>query len=127
VSQLNAQKLPGLNFEPARYKTRATEGKVTSIHLAGREFDGLRIVITDHKTAAPLEAGVTILQLLRDHARLKAQGELIDQENWLGYLAGTKRLYEQLRRGKSANDIIASWKDEVEKFKAARTPYLLYK
>jgi len=127
VARLNAQGFPGLSFEPAEFIPELPKGKVTSTRLAGKVLKGVRILVTDHKVVAPLEAGIGILKTLREHAREQDQSEIIDKKRWLAYLAGTQRLYDQLERGRSINEITASWKEEIEKFKAARGPYLLYR
>src|SRR5262249_55402042 len=72
VSQLNARKLSGLTFETAQMTPRAPPGgKAQSIKLAGKTLDGVRIRVLDYSAVAPLEAGITILQVVREHARLK--------------------------------------------------------
>jgi uncharacterized protein YbbC (DUF1343 family) len=42
-------------------------------------------------------------------------------------LAGTKTLRQQIRQGKTAEEIRASWKNDLEKFQMVRKKYLLYK
>ena len=41
-------------------------------------------------------------------------------------LIGTDYVREMIKEGKSAEEIKARWKDDVEKFKVQRKPYLLY-
>ena len=41
-------------------------------------------------------------------------------------LTGKAEIREMIKAGKSAEEIKASWKDDVEKFKIQRRPYLLY-
>ena len=41
-------------------------------------------------------------------------------------LAGTKQLREQIIAGKTADDITASWREDLKKFKQIRKKYLLY-
>lgn len=41
-------------------------------------------------------------------------------------LAGTDKIKEMIMAGKSADEIKATWKDEVDEFKIRRKPYLLY-
>ena len=42
-------------------------------------------------------------------------------------LIGTDSVRKMIKAGKSAEEIKATWKDDVEKFKVQRRPYLLYK
>ena len=41
-------------------------------------------------------------------------------------LIGTDKVRKMIKAGKSAEEIKATWKDDVEKFKVQRRPYLLY-
>ena len=41
-------------------------------------------------------------------------------------LIGTDYVRKMIKEGKSAEEIKARWKDDVEKFKVQRKPYLLY-
>ena len=45
---------------------------------------------------------------------------------WLDLLSGSDDLRNRIMAGESAEEIKASWKDEVEEFKQQRKPYLLY-
>ena len=45
---------------------------------------------------------------------------------WLDLLSGSDSLRNAILQGKSAEEIKDSWKDDVEKFKKQRKPYLLY-
>lgn len=46
--------------------------------------------------------------------------------NFFELLVGQKYVREMIESGKSADEIKASWKDDVEAFKIQRRPYLLY-
>ena len=45
---------------------------------------------------------------------------------WIDYLCGTDRIRLMIEEGRSAEEISASWQEDVESFKAQRSPYLLY-
>ena len=45
---------------------------------------------------------------------------------WIDYLSGSDELRKQIIAGKSADEIKASWQDDIEAFKAQREPYMLY-
>ena len=48
------------------------------------------------------------------------------QSNFFDKLMGSKQIRELIAEGKSAEEIKATWKDDVELFKVQRKPYLLY-
>jgi uncharacterized protein YbbC (DUF1343 family) len=89
--------------------------------------NGVKIIVTDYKNVEPLETGIMMLQVFRDQARAQGKPDVVDQVKWLNLLSGTSKLYDQLKKGRSGREIIASWKEEVERFKEQRAPYLLYK
>ena len=63
-----------------------------------------------------------------DHFR-NDQGELegfFTSENFFDKLAGTDQLRIALEQGISIEDVETSWEEDLEKFKIARAPYLLY-
>lgn len=45
---------------------------------------------------------------------------------WIDYLCGTDQVRLMIEEGRSAEEISASWQEDVENFKAQRKPYLLY-
>ena len=47
--------------------------------------------------------------------------------NYFNTLAGTDKLRKDIEKGLSEDEIRASWQDDIEKYKAKRTNYLLYK
>ena len=49
-----------------------------------------------------------------------------DGRYWIDYLCGTDRIRLMIEEGRSAEEISASWQEDVEAFKAQRRPYLLY-
>ena len=49
------------------------------------------------------------------------------KSNFFDLLMGTTRVREMIAEGKSAEEIKATWQDDITRFKAQRKPYLLYK
>ena len=49
------------------------------------------------------------------------------KSNFFDLLMGTTRVREMIAEGKSADEIKATWQDDITRFKAQRKPYLLYK
>jgi uncharacterized protein YbbC (DUF1343 family) len=45
---------------------------------------------------------------------------------WLDLLSGSDEMRKQIIAGKTAQEIKASWEDDIEAFKKQRKPYLLY-
>jgi uncharacterized protein YbbC (DUF1343 family) len=79
VAELNSASLSGLTFQAADFMPELPKSNVTSTRLAGKALHGARILVTDYKKVQPLEAGIVILQILREHAsRNKGPKEIMD-------------------------------------------------
>ena len=52
--------------------------------------------------------------------------DFLTRERWLSLLAGTNTLIEDIRAGKSEQEIVASWEQEISAYKSIRKKYLLY-
>ena len=89
----------------------------------GVEVHGVRITITDAAAVRPVAAGV---HLLAAFLRQAPEDEKFLREGWLGKLSGTDQLVKMLREERPAEEIAASWDEEVEQFKQLRQAYLLY-
>ena len=60
---------------------------------------------------------------------IEAYQQLSDKSfftNYFRLLSGDKQLQRDIENGKSADEIRASWEDDLETFKAVRAKYLLY-
>ena len=49
-----------------------------------------------------------------------------DGNYWIDYLCGTDQVRRMIEEGRNAEEISASWQEDVENFRAQRKPYLLY-
>lgn len=54
-------------------------------------------------------------------------GHLYGGRYWIDLLSGSSELRSMIEEGKTAEEIKASWQEELEAFKEQRRPYLLYK
>jgi uncharacterized protein YbbC (DUF1343 family) len=123
---LNDLRLPGVLFEPTQFVPRALKGMESSPAYEGRVVQGVRIVVVDFHSFQPVETGIHILRVFYEELRASAHPGFISRAEWLNKLAGTKRLYEMLVHDAKAHEIIASWASEVQRYKMARSKYLLY-
>jgi len=83
--------------------------------------------------------GENLLEFAHDYARnanqlhlewiIEAYQQLKDKgffKDYFRLLSGDKQLQRDIEKGKSADEIRASWEDDLEAFKAVREKYLLY-
>jgi uncharacterized protein YbbC (DUF1343 family) len=60
------------------------------------------------------------------YLKYENESDFLTREKWLNTLAGTDELIQQIRNGKTENEILKSWLPELEKYKKLRKKYLLY-
>ena len=122
VDSLQGQALPGVSFEPASFTPVSIPGMSSSPRFQDEEQHGVRVSITDMDAFDPLAVGVHVLTAFYQQSK----DDAFINGRWMGLLAGTDRLAEQLRDGVPAAQIVASWDAEIETFKETRSGYLLY-
>ena len=121
---LNARTLPGVHFRPHAFEPVFQKHAKTSC-------GGCQIHVTDRSVFRPVETGVTLIEAFRNanRAQFKWRTEPYEYEFVkppIDIMYGSARLREGLERGESAQDIAASWTEEVEDFKKLRADFLLY-
>lgn len=113
AAALNQRRLPGVRFVPLRFKPTASVFK-------GEECGGLNIVITDRAAFQPLPTGIEIAVALRrlypEQWKVEAYGRLLVNAATL----------ERVKRGDTAEEIVRSWTEQLEQFRAIRARALLY-
>jgi uncharacterized protein YbbC (DUF1343 family) len=110
---LNARKLPGVKFEPVRFKPEARR-------YAGTECGGVRILVTDRNTFQPVRTGMHMMQAVK-----KLYPNDVKITTYAATLMATPNLAERLDK-EDVDAIVQQWQPNLEKFKALRSRYLLY-
>lgn len=110
---LSARKIRGVTFTPIHFAPASST-------FAGERCGGVRLTVTDRDALAPVTLGIEIAVALRD---LHAADWRI--EKFLDLLAN-RDTFERLKRGETANSIVASWKNGLEEFRRRRAKYRLY-
>jgi uncharacterized protein YbbC (DUF1343 family) len=112
---LNGQKLPGLLFRPVHYKPYTSKFK-------DELCKGVQIHVADRKIVSPVQAGLRMLEAIRDQDRPKfAWRPAADNRYFIDLLAGT----DMLRKGQTA-EYVAACAEGGASFAEQRKPYLLY-
>jgi uncharacterized protein YbbC (DUF1343 family)/CubicO group peptidase (beta-lactamase class C family) len=110
---LTARKISGVTFTPIHFTPSAST-------FAGERCAGVRLTVTDRNVLVPVALGIEVAVALRD---LHAADWKIDK---FGDLLANRDTLERLRRGETADSIVASWKNGLEEFRRRREKYLLY-
>jgi uncharacterized protein YbbC (DUF1343 family) len=113
AAEMNRRAVPGARFGTALFTPR--EGV-----YAGEYCQGVSIKITDRAALRSLSMGVEIADALHrlypEKFRLAKIVELL----------GSQSTVERLARGEAPTQIVASWRSDLDKFRAMREKYLLY-
>ncbi len=115
AAALNAAGLAGVRFVPVEF-TPAAGSK-----LGGRKCGGVNVLVTDREAIDPVLIGITIAWHLRDLFGDKF--EFAKVNNLLANSAAMKALGE----ARSPADVPAVWKDDLDRFRAMREKYLIYR
>lgn len=122
---LNGKGLPGVKFEAVSFTPRSIPGMSSYPKFRDQEIPGIKIHIIDHHVYLPMETGIHLLCALFDSLGNKEREQFFRQKGF-DHLAGTDSLRKAIEKGSSPEEIIASWKEELERFAERRARYFLY-
>lgn len=122
---LNARGLSGLSFRAERFTPESLPGMSPNPKHLGTELGGIRYVVNDPKAVRPVEAGIHVLHAFYSQATDEQREEFFRVDR-MNRLAGTSRLVDMLEAGASAEEIVASWQEELQAFDESRRNYFLY-
>jgi uncharacterized protein YbbC (DUF1343 family) len=125
ATDLNGRRLPGVRFEATRYTPQSIPGVAADPRFKGEIVNAVRLVLTDVDAFQPLETGIHAIAHLQKVSRARGV-PLLEKLGMFYAISGTARLHTMLTRGADGAAIIASWRDEVQRFSDQRTKYLLY-
>ena len=113
--------VPGFSLEAARFVPAASPA-APSPKFVGQECVGRQVLVTDPQAAEPYTLGVALLQELMggDDFEWLSHGEVLSR------LLGTPRVLEDLRAGRSIEELLAADRQDHEQWRQARQPFLLY-
>jgi len=114
AAYLNQRWIPGIRFYPGRFQP-------ASSHLAGKEIEGVRLVVTDREAVDSARLGFEIAAAL---VKLYP-GKISLEDN--RKLIGNQETMRALASGEDPQSIRQNQQDALEKFLALREKYLLYR
>jgi uncharacterized protein YbbC (DUF1343 family) len=119
---LNELGLPGVAFEPVEFTPEQKPYHGRPPELAGEAVRGIHLRVTDRTVFQPYRAGIAMLWAVH-HLH---PDRIVWNDAVLHRLTATPRLKQMILAGKRPDEIVASWRAEVEAFARRRAPYLLY-
>jgi uncharacterized protein YbbC (DUF1343 family) len=122
---LNAERLPGVHFRPARF--------VPTFHKwAGRECGGIQIHVTDESVFKPFLTGIAVMAMARRQARhafawKRPPYEFEHRLLPIDILHGTDRIRRAIEANRPLREIEATWRPPLARWRRRRSRYLLYR
>jgi uncharacterized protein YbbC (DUF1343 family) len=114
---LNSRRLPGLRFEPFDFTPTNTPHKIHRDVPCG----GVRVIVTDRNAVRPVLSGLTMAWTLE---RLYEKD--YNYDGTLNLLMN-KSVRDAVKALPDPSPAAELWREDVERFKALREPYLLYR
>jgi len=74
----------------------------------------------------PFKGGLTLKFLFDFYEKSGRAFDFIKDATWFSHLIGNTKMLQQMREGRTAEEIRASWQPDLKKFKRLRSKYLLY-
>lgn len=118
ADELNSKNLPGVYFRPTSFRP-------FYLRFIKEQCSGVQIHLLDKNTFEPAAVQVHILTAIR---KLFPEKNIFDTPRITSFdkAFGTNEVRNAIIRGDSAEQIIASWQEQLEKFKIVREKYLIY-
>lgn len=113
---------PSMKYTGFYFVPKSVEG-AKNPPLLGRKCHGVDLTSVDDE--AVIKAGVDLRYVITAYKSCRLSGTKFFT-SFFDKLMGNTKVRRMILQGKSAADIKASWRDEVEQFKKLREPYLIY-
>lgn len=124
AATLNARNLPGVRFHAAAFTPVAIAGMSAEPKLKDTPVQGIDIEVTNAQAVQPVEMGIYVTHAFMEQAPDRAG--FFARPAFFDRLTGNTRLRDMLVAGSTPEAVIAAYAPDVARFRAARTPYLLY-
>jgi len=125
VASLTEMNLSGVQFEAGLTTPHSIAGVANNPSFDGEEIAVIKIAVHNIRQFRPLATGLEVLKVVMDLAPDSVRENLVNKR-WMGLLSGGDRLANGLASGMSISAIAESWEVEVNQFRSATKPYLLY-
>lgn len=114
AAKLNARSIPGV-------RAYATIFKPNDSMLKGQRVEGVRFVITDRERFNSVRLGIEVAAMLQK----LYPGKIDFARN--EKLIGSRKVIQQIVKGTDPRAIETSWEEDLQRFRAIREKYLIYR
>lgn len=123
IEAMEVKNISGVTLEAISYVPSVPADKPFKPKFNGEECHGIAITVTDPLNFRSLEFGMHLIEVLLE---LYPDDFKISRPEWMNKLWGNRQAYDMFMQGKSANDIIKTYENELAQFERIREKYLLY-
>lgn len=120
---LNALNIPGIRIEEISYTPTCPPDAYYKPKYNGVLCHGVALTVTDPVNFRSLEFGVILIDVLMD---LYPDKFVITRPLWMNKLWGNSKAFDMFEARESAEKIIKSYEQEVDRYVEIREEYLLY-
>ncbi|MFG6493724.1 DUF1343 domain-containing protein [Fictibacillus sp. UD] len=121
AKKLNDEALPGVKFRSASFIPASSKH-------AGKLSHGVEIHVTDGQLFQPVLTGITLVKAIHDLYPNDFQFRAEDSKgiSFFDLLVGNGWVRDYIESGRSVDEIVSRYNDELEEFKELRAQYLMY-
>ncbi|GBG63806.1 hypothetical protein CBR_g39590 [Chara braunii] len=94
---------------------------------AGKMVSGMQVHVANPTTIDPIRIGITLLVILRKLYPDRFAWRKDGGKFWIDYLTGSENIRKAIDDGRSVDEILASWQEDLLLFCMQRHNFLLYK
>jgi uncharacterized protein YbbC (DUF1343 family) len=117
---LNALKLPGVRFREAYFVP-------TFNKWANQNCAGVQVTVTDRRVYDSIRTAIAMIVTARSLYPKDFAWRESAAPYWIDKLTGSDLVRKGVDGGATTDQIVASWQDELARFRAQRARYLLYR
>ena len=114
--------MPNADFE---FNPRSIKGAASNPKFKGKKCKGIDLSVESDSTLRTWSK-IDLSWLINTYNELENDDPDFFQKDFFDLLAGSDQLRKQIESGMTPEQIEATWKDDLEKFKLIREKYLLY-
>jgi len=132
---LNAKEMKGVVFRPAHFIPMLHPHFPMSTKHASERCGGVQVHVLDAGEFEPVRTGLEIISFLKtrydgefqwDSSHYFRDAPVPDGVFYFDTLVGTPKVREWLEAGRTVDEIVVSWKEDLRKYSRRRADYLLY-
>jgi uncharacterized protein YbbC (DUF1343 family) len=119
AAHLGRQDLPGVDFREAYFEP--TYSKYVN-HTCG----GLQLHVHDREAFDPIRTAIAMLVTARRLYPSRFAWRETTAPFWIDLLTGSDQVRRSINAGAGADEVVARWRSELDRFRATRSRHLLY-